>query len=413
MASWPALGPITATLPTADGSNGSKPSLTSRTVPSAATRRATARRPGSSTPLVGTVVPPRIPTRPISRRTWRTWPSTTDSSTCPGARRRPGGTEPGRRARHLEVEPRQRRRHGGVRPEPVGHDQPVEAPLAPQHAADQVRLLAAVDTVDLVVGGHHGPDAGLPYGVFEGDEVDLPQGPLVDLGADRHPLVLLVVAGEVLHAAGDPARLHALDVGAGDAGRQQRVLGEGLEGPPGERRAHNAHRRTEQHVHVLGAGLGGQHVAELADEVGVPGRPDGGAAGDRQRAPADQAVAPDARRAVGHLERRDAQALDGRQVPHVGAGGQGRLLVEGHGADEALDLAAGIVRCHSSSPLFVKSSPRVDEGAATAGPRACSVPTRPGAAASRACTKRRLVTAGSITSSISKCSATWTAFPCS
>ena len=165
---------------------------------------------------------PRIPTRPISRRTWRTWPSTTDSSTSPvahgGGQR---GTEPGRRARHLEVEPGQRRRHGGVRPEPVGHDQPVEAPLAPQHAVDQVRLLAAVDAVDLVVGGHHGPDAGLLYGVFEGDEVDLPQGPLVDLGADRHPLVLLVVAGEVLDAAGDPAPLHALDVGAGDAGRQQ------------------------------------------------------------------------------------------------------------------------------------------------------------------------------------------------
>ena len=85
MASWPALGPITATLPTLAASNGNSPSLTRRTVPSVATRRATARRPGSSDSASSDAVgpPPRIPTRPISRRTWRTWPSTTDSSTSP------------------------------------------------------------------------------------------------------------------------------------------------------------------------------------------------------------------------------------------------------------------------------------------------------------------------------------------
>ena len=37
-------------------------------------------------------------------------------------------------------------------------------------------MLAAVDPVDLVVGGHHGPDVGLLYGGLEGDEVDLPKG---------------------------------------------------------------------------------------------------------------------------------------------------------------------------------------------------------------------------------------------
>ncbi len=107
-----------------------------------------------------------------------------------------------------------------MRAEPVGHDEPVEAPLSPQHAADQVRLLTAVDAVDLVVGGHHGPDAGLLYRVLEGDEVDLPERPLIDLGADRHPLMLLVVAGEVLDTAGDTSGLHPLHVGAGDAGSQ-------------------------------------------------------------------------------------------------------------------------------------------------------------------------------------------------
>ena len=119
------------------------------------------------------------------------------------------GAEPGRRSRHLEVEAGQSAAGDGrVRAEPVRHDEPVEAPFVAQDPVDEVGLLAAVDAVHLVVGGHHGPDAGLLYGGFEGDEVDLPQGALGDLGADRHPLVLLVVAGEVLDTAPDPLPLH-------------------------------------------------------------------------------------------------------------------------------------------------------------------------------------------------------------
>ena len=223
MASWPALGPITATLPTLVASNGNNPSLTRRTVPSVATRRATARRPGSSDSASSDAGRAAAEDPHPAHQPQHVTHLAVDHRLVdlPGTHRRgQRGSEPGRRAGHLEVEPGQRGGRSGVRPEPVGHDQPVEAPLAPQHAADQFRLLAAVDAVDLVVGGHHRPDAGLLYGVFEGDEVDFPQSPLVDLGADRHPLVLLVVAGEVLYAAGDAARLHALDVGAGDAGRE-------------------------------------------------------------------------------------------------------------------------------------------------------------------------------------------------
>ena len=304
-------------------------------------------------------------------------------------RGRQGRSEPGGRPGHLEVEAGERSRRGRVRAEPVRHDDPVESPLAAQDAVDQVGLLGAVGPVDLVVGGHHGPDAGLPYGGFERDEVDLPQGPLGDLGADGHPFVLLVVAGEVLDAASDPAPLHPLDVGDGEAGREQRVLGEGLEGAPGERRAQDADRRPEQHVDALGLRLGRQHAAEAVHQGRVPRRPDRHAAGQGQGAPADQAVAPDARRPVGHLERRDAEALDGWEVPQVGAGGEGALLVEGHGPDEPLD-----VRHHVS----------------TNGRRAVCAR---GPAEPSACTKRARVRAGSITSSISKWAATFSAFPCS
>ncbi len=82
MASWLAFGPITATLETPAGRSGSSPSLTSRTVPSAATSRATARRPGTSSSRSGADVS-GTPTRCIRSSTRRTSASTTDSSTSP------------------------------------------------------------------------------------------------------------------------------------------------------------------------------------------------------------------------------------------------------------------------------------------------------------------------------------------
>ena len=193
-----------------------------------------------------------------------------------------GRAEPGRGARHLEVEAGERGRSRRVGAEPVRHDQPVEAPLVPQHPVDEVGLLAAVGPVDLVVGGHHRPDAGLSHGGLEGDEVDLAERALGDFGADGHPLVLLVVAGVMLDAASDPSALHPAHVGDGQAGREQRVLGEGLEGASGERGPGDADGRPEQDVDALGLRLGGQHRAQALHQRRVPGRADRRAAGQRQ-----------------------------------------------------------------------------------------------------------------------------------
>ncbi len=309
--------------------------------------------------------------------------------------------EPGGRARHLEVEAGDRRLRRRVRAEPVRHDDAVELPLVPQDPPDEVGLLAAVDAVDLVVGRHHGPHARLPHGCLERREVDLAQGSLGDLGADRHPLVLLVVAGVVLDAAPDTTPLHALHVGDGEAGRQQRVLGERLEGAAGQGSAHDAHRRSEQHVDSLGPRLGGQDLAQARHQRRVPGRPDRRAARQGQGAATDEAVAPHARRPVGDLERRETHSLDGREVPQAGAGREGALLVEGHRLHEAIDLQVeGDLVAHHVSTKGRHRPGTVDQWAR-------------GPAAASACTKRARVSAGSITSSISKCTATFSAFPCS
>ena len=290
MASCAALGPITATLDTAPASSGSSPSLTSSTVPAAATSRATDRRPGSSCSASSEGAgAPRIPTRSMSPSRRRTLSSTTASSTTPS------------RTAEASEGPSQADGPGISRSRPATAASRVEwvpnqsdttsavgAPLAPQHPVDQVGLLAAPDAVHLVVGRHDRPHPGLAHGGLEGRQMDLVQRPLVDLGRDRHPLVLLVVAGEVLNATGHPPGLHSAHVGDGQAGREERVLGEGLERPPGQRRPHKAYRRPQQHVDVLRAGLGGQHAAQPPDQLGVPGRPHGHAARQRQRAPADQ-----------------------------------------------------------------------------------------------------------------------------
>ena len=230
--------------------------------------------------------------------------------------------------------------------------------------------------------------------------MDLTQGTLGDLGADRHALVLLVVAGVVLDAARDATPLDALHVGDGEAGRQQRVLGERLEGAPGQGGAHDADRRPEQHVDSLGPRLGGQDPAQAAHQRRVPSRPDRRAAGQREGAPADEAVAPDARGPVGDLERGDPQPFDGREVPQAGAAGEGALLVEGHRLQEAIDLEVESDLAHHVSTKGRRRPGAVDQCA------------RDPADAS-AWTKRARVSAGSMTSSISKCTATFRAFPCS
>ena len=132
--------------------------------------------------------------------------------------------------------------------------------------------------------------------------------------------------------------LHASHVGDGDAGGEPRVLGVGLEGAAGQRRAGDADRGAEEDVDALGLGLGGQHLTHALDELGVPGGADGHAAGERERAPPGQALAAHSRGAVGHLEGRDAEALDGRDEPEAGARGEGGLLVEGQALQQVVDV---------------------------------------------------------------------------
>jgi len=90
------------------------------------------------------------------------------------------------RAGHDQVEAAQGRGNSAVGREPVADNDAVEAPFAFQDSVDQVGVFSgrsALDTVvNAVVRRHHAPDACVLHGSFEGCEVDLAQGALVDSG---------------------------------------------------------------------------------------------------------------------------------------------------------------------------------------------------------------------------------------
>src|SRR5581483_11711669 len=154
---------------------------------------------------------------------------------------------------------------------------------------------------------------------LERAQVDLAQRALADLGADGHALELGVVAGEVLEAGGDAARLHAAHERGRDAAAEVRVLGVALEVAAADRRALDVDRRAEEHLRALALRLFAQGGANGLDQLRVPGRGEGDA--DREGGGGDAAarLAAGAGRAIGELEGGDAEALDGGGPPCAGA----------------------------------------------------------------------------------------------
>ncbi len=232
------------------------------------------------------------------------------------------------RPRHLEVQT-PRDGDGTVRPEPIGDDRAVEAPLFFQQALEQLGMLAAVRTAQPVVRAHQAPHAGAEHRGFERWQVQLAQRPFGNLHADREALVLLVVAYEVLDARTDAALLDAFDVGDCHLGGEIRIFRKAFEVASVQWMAVNVHRRSEQHTGTFRARLVGEHASDTPHQVAVPRccqRRSARQAGGRSHRPTRPARAG---RAVGHAQRGDADPVDRRGVPEVDARGQGGLLFQG------------------------------------------------------------------------------------
>ena len=164
---------------------------------------------------------------------------------------------------------------------------------------------------------------------LEGREVDLAQGALVHFRADAEALELLLVGEVMLDAGADALTLQPGDVGDGHARGQVGVFGEALEVAAAQRRAVDVDGGAEQHLRALGFGLLGQRLPDALDQRRVPGRGQHGPGGEgRRRHAAGEGVAPRPVRAVGHLQRRNTEPLDGDRMPRIGAGQQRDLLFE-------------------------------------------------------------------------------------
>jgi hypothetical protein len=115
-------------------------------------------------------------------------------------------------AGHLEVETCGERLRRGIDRTPIGHHEPLVAPLVAQNALDEVVVFRTVLLVNAIVSRHQTTRVALLDGDFEGSEIHLVQGAFVDVGAGEVAVVLAVVGGEMLHGRRHIPRLHTANV---------------------------------------------------------------------------------------------------------------------------------------------------------------------------------------------------------
>jgi len=184
------------------------------------------------------------------------------------------GCEPclhGRTAGHFEIHSGVDRRSSGVGTAPVGNDEPFESKLLLQNAGEKIGILGAVDAVQLVVGGHYGPDAGFLHAGFECGEIDFVEGALVDVGVDAMALKLLVIGREMLERRDDSFALHTLDIGNTHARGQVRIFAVAFKVATPERDTIDVDGGAENHVAAQGLYFLGDGLTFSLDQVAIPG----------------------------------------------------------------------------------------------------------------------------------------------
>lgn len=215
----------------------------------------------------------------------------------------------------------------------VGTDEQVLVGPGAQVLAQVGREMVGA-AVDQVVRGHHPGHGARLHGGAEGPQVVLAQDAGAHGGGRRVAVRLVVVGQPVLeHGGGAPVvrvlAAQAAGVGDGDRGGEPRVLRVALLVPAPQRVAEQVHRRrpeVEAHAVVPGAHrarLGGDHLADAAHQVVVPG----GAEADGLREDGGRAHPGNAVQGfLSGAERGDAKPFDARgelvQERDAFAGGQ-------------------------------------------------------------------------------------------
>ena len=171
---------------------------------------------------------------------------------------------------HFQIEAVVGRADGVISSVPVRHQNALESPLALEHLQVEKLVLCGVDAVDQVVRVHNRVHVPLGDGCLKGRQVDFAHGPLVHVGADVVPVVLLIVQGIMLDRGDNALGLNALDKGNHKGRIQIGILGEVLEVAAGYGRSGDVDPRAEQEIDAAGTRILAQAFADLARQLRVP-----------------------------------------------------------------------------------------------------------------------------------------------
>jgi len=247
---------------------------------------------------------------------------------------------------HFQIETGVRRSFGGESSEPVRHHEALETPLVAQDVLQQPAILRAIAAVHPVVRRHDAERTALAHRDLERQQVHLAKCSIVDDAIDRHAFEFGVVADEVFHGGGHPVRLHSADERGRQSSGEEWILRIALEGATKERRSVEIDGRGQENARILGARLVSEGSSELFEEIGVERGTERGATGNAQRrhlrtdSGRERSASPGG--TVGDGDRRNRVTRDVVRGPQRGTRRQRGLFLDGHLAEQRVDVAGHV-----------------------------------------------------------------------
>src|SRR5205085_4932050 len=124
---------------------------------------------------------------------------------------------------------------------------------------------------DEIVGIHDGTDMSLFDSTFEGGQIDLAHGALIDLRVSVVAVVFGVVAHVVLDGRDYTLTLHSANVGYGNARSQKWIFAKIFEVPSIHRSAMDVDSRTKQKMHSARARILTKDFGHPLHQIRIPG----------------------------------------------------------------------------------------------------------------------------------------------
>ena len=156
--------------------------------------------------------------------------------------------------------------------EPVGHHRALIAPLITENRLHEVLALRGIDTVDIVIRGHHRPRLTFLDSNLEALQVDLAEGALRHIGIVAHAIGLLIVGSKMFDTGTDIVLLNTLDIGSSRLTGHNGIFTIVFEVTAAQWITHDIEGWGQQHVSAILLHLLSHGDTHLFDQLGVPCR---------------------------------------------------------------------------------------------------------------------------------------------